>query len=533
MPKNYVIGIGGTGARVVESIVQCCAAGFGPAELNVFLIDADDGNGNLNTTKTLVANYETCASHFKDRNSPAVRLFDTRIKTPANLVWSIFKDDSATLLKYIHYDNLRQNDRNLADFVQVLYSDDELKTNLNEGFRGHPSIGALAMSNVIEGEDPWKSFWDDVTASSQEHEVRVFLVGSIFGGTGAAGVPTFGAPDMLKFHPSATIDAANGKSKILLGGALVLPYFTIDMKDAPDAAGGNELFVTASDFPVATKAALHYYDEKALAFDQMYFIGDSLGQQVGAFSTGTKTQKNRPHYIELVTALAAFDFFRQSPPDTNDRMFFAASRKTPDVDWASLPVTRDAGRIETMRNELTLQMATMAVFAYAFATFGQEILAMSHEEIHDPWYRDHFKFNPKRPEDAPRNPRRYLETLQHVAKYCELYLAWIAAFDEKDGKVNLVDRSRLFEPRDESAASAKQPPPKLLNHADHPAAIGSILKTIPSEQHDFSEFRNELNALKLRDQSMSAVDKYVNLFYEAAYQFVVKNWRISLASTTR
>lgn len=60
MSKNYLIGIGGTGARVVEAAVFMCAAGYGPDELSIFLIDPDKGNGNLARTTNLIDLYKDC-----------------------------------------------------------------------------------------------------------------------------------------------------------------------------------------------------------------------------------------------------------------------------------------------------------------------------------------------------------------------------------------------------------------------------------------------------------------------------------------
>ena len=58
MPKNYLIGIGGTGARVIESFVYLCAAGYGPDnEVTIFFIDPDKANGNLERTTAVVDNY--------------------------------------------------------------------------------------------------------------------------------------------------------------------------------------------------------------------------------------------------------------------------------------------------------------------------------------------------------------------------------------------------------------------------------------------------------------------------------------------
>src|SRR3954470_12785432 len=99
MPTNYLIGIGGTGARVVEAVVHACAAGLGPDELNIFLIDPDDGNGNLSRTKTLLTDYQRCRQAFTQRADDGVHLFHTRLETPEPFVWSIFAEKDSTLAR--------------------------------------------------------------------------------------------------------------------------------------------------------------------------------------------------------------------------------------------------------------------------------------------------------------------------------------------------------------------------------------------------------------------------------------------------
>ena len=58
---------------------------------------------------------------------------------------------------------------------------------MDKGFRGHPSIGASIMAQTALGEDePWKTFRALVKTDT---DAKVFLAGSIFGGTGASGFP--------------------------------------------------------------------------------------------------------------------------------------------------------------------------------------------------------------------------------------------------------------------------------------------------------------------------------------------------------
>ena len=528
MPKNYFIGIGGTGARVLESVLHCCAAGFGPAELTAFLVDPDDGNGNLSRTKTLVAQYQRAREALAERAGDDVRLFGTKLVTPDPFVWGIFRDRNMSLGKYINYDNVAKHSPEVAELMEVLFSKQELETGLNQGFRGHPSIGAVVMANTPDDVEPWQSFWSDVDASQTEHAVRVFLVGSIFGGTGAAGVPTFGAPAMLKWDRRAALSSPNARpedrhSKVLLGAALVLPYFSVDLTDVP--ADRAELFVTPADFPIATKAALQYYDEKdasdKLAFDQVYLLGDSLPQPVGAFSPGNKEQENRPHYVEVAAALAAFDFFRQDAGGDAVRKaprFYAASREAGHVDWRALPVTRDAGRVEALQAEFKRRVAAMTVFAYAFNTLGLDMLTHADEKTLPPWYRDHFRLNPRRPEDANKDPRRDRPALDNVAAYANSFLAWVSALDDEE-RVRLVDRTKLFAP------AAPDAPARLLSPDTHKPAVGALLRQEDGRRLDFDRIRNDLNTLKLDRADMPAASKYVNLFYEAALRFTDANWR--------
>ena len=55
---NYYVGIGGTGARLLESIVRLCECGYIKADIIRFLmIDSDVRNGNVTRTEDLIESY--------------------------------------------------------------------------------------------------------------------------------------------------------------------------------------------------------------------------------------------------------------------------------------------------------------------------------------------------------------------------------------------------------------------------------------------------------------------------------------------
>ena len=55
--KNFIIGIGGTGAKCLEHLLHSCAAGLGPKNLWAGMVDQDEANGNVSRTKILLYKY--------------------------------------------------------------------------------------------------------------------------------------------------------------------------------------------------------------------------------------------------------------------------------------------------------------------------------------------------------------------------------------------------------------------------------------------------------------------------------------------
>lgn len=524
MSKNFLVGIGGTGARVLESVIYMCSMGYGPEELTIFMVDPDAGNGNLEKTRSLITSYQLCYDTFhkpqpgeKDAKHP---LFKTKITVPDPFVWEIFEEKNTTLSSYINYTNMYDTKREQADFASLLFSDEELNTKLNEGFRGHPSIGAVVMANLPE-KSPFNIIWDNIS-DAQPNDARVFLVGSVFGGTGAAGFPTFGAREMLKFNDKAKINETT--SRMLLGGALVLPYFSFAVADTSE-----NMFVTNADFPIATKAALQYYDDKDLGFDQLYFIGDSLNQKVGNFSVGSKTQKNLPHYIEIVAGLSAFDFFEQEKiSGTPDKQYFVACREGERLSWKSLPFTRKPDNIAQKRIEFQKLLCKMTVFASTFSTYGIETLNKHHKDIKKTWYKVNFKFRDD--EDSKQNPRsaQNKPLMDGFQAFTKRFLYWISAIDESGyDNVELIDKKSIA--AKEMLSNIDEADFQPLNPFENPSNIGALLKGgVRSENARFEQFENQaLNNAKIKYTPTDGASKYIYLFYEAASLFSEKFYTLN------
>ncbi|KQS33806.1 hypothetical protein [Dyadobacter sp. Leaf189] len=518
MLKNVLIGIGGTGSRVIESVIHLCAAGLGPDKLHIFMIDPDQGNGNLTRTHTLIKNYIELRNKFQrteNNNS-----FKTEIVIPPGdkqFVWNIFEESNYTLAKYINYDNIVKTKPEIADLANVLFTEKELNTSLNKGFRGHPSIGAVVMADPPMEEYPFKMLWDGIDAFG-ENELRVFIVGSIFGGTGAAGFPTLGSRQLIKFNDTMQATLSGEQSRVLLGGALVLPYFSFSVDSASSA--GEPMFVTTGDFPIATKAALQYYNDKQLGFDQYYFIGDSLAQKVGDFSTGSSTQQNKPHYIEMVSALAGFDFFSQPAQlPANNKKYFLASRETEKINWNVLPLTRDSAGLTAHKRKFKTALSDFTVFAYAYLTYGKKELGRTHNEVSmQTWYRENFGRILKE-DNHLHNPRHNQNNDLYAAAdyFLNAFLYWIASMDDGE-TVFLIDSKKLV--------NGSITPNKKLDLFDPDTNIGNIGELIKgdSKRKTFHAFLGDdgLQDAIIRD-NITAGSKYLNIFFDAAARFNRKN----------
>jgi len=325
--SNYLIGIGGTGAKCIESLVHLLAAGFLPGRAGsvyTCFVDPDQSNGSLSRSQRTVEAYQDC------RHTPLGTesgLFETEVAISQPMVWSPFPGDQPqSLSSFFCYDDMSNRNVGAGLLFETLFSEDERNTNLNIGFRGHPSIGSAVFANSIElsEDEPWRTFRDfvrrDVGATGET--ARIVLVGSIFGGTGAAGVPTIGRLIEEELRKSNVRNAE-------ICAILLLPYFSFD------SLHDEQLRADASDFLVNCHAALKYYHKQdgLKVFDSVYVLGERIQEPVGQSVIGGRGQVNQPHFIELIAALAALRFY-----ETDERGYFLASRREPySMEWQDLP----------------------------------------------------------------------------------------------------------------------------------------------------------------------------------------------------
>jgi hypothetical protein len=289
------------------------------------------------------------------------------------------------------------------------------------------------------------------------------------------------------------------------------------------------MYVTFSDFPLATKTALEFYYQKKLAYDCMYLIGDTTETKVGNFSTGRLEQKNKPHYIELITALAAFNFFGLDTNGTAKERFYYAGNKeeATGVTWKSLPIYNDDGYYSqsdfSLGHLLKQEVVTFAAFSMVMSTYGKSFIGnLDHEANGTPWFRQNFDCDPKKSADDAKNPRNGIskERLMAMFSYCQHYLNWLWHISQED-------RVKLFESRASAIGKSNSPDDfdeiEITDVEKEKLKFGCLLAA-KQDNKGFTDFVNILNNnLKVKSDK-SPHNKLMGLFYAAASIFCNNNY---------
>jgi hypothetical protein len=314
--SNILIGIGGSGAKVVESALMLATAGLGPKNLHVGLIDQDRSNGNVNRTQTRLGDLRKFQRVWGGRSASELdwnskagialgsvavnELFPDREKA----LWCPERDDLS--LANIIGKDLGQQQRDLFDLL-FMPGEHEQDLQLGEGYRGRAHVGAAALiAAMLEEENTLIDRLSELLEGGGRDTVRVFLVGSAFGGTGAAGFPTL-ARELNRMRNSE--DFPN-KGKVQIGGALMLPYFGFARPDRDGAP-----VVTTDELLPKARLALEYYGrlfETERTFDRFYVLGWDPLFNLGYHEAGNYEQRNPPLLPELIAATAALDFLERT-----------------------------------------------------------------------------------------------------------------------------------------------------------------------------------------------------------------------------
>lgn len=293
--KIYVFAIGGSGARVLRSLVMLLAAGVEiDAEIVPIIIDPDQGAGNLEETVALLKSYQKIRSEASEGQKNIC--FTTPIEPLPGMGYVVELSDVAKE-KFKDYIGFTQGMSDASQvLVQSLFSQENLDLDMEVGFKGNPNIGSIVLGQFEES----KVYQDFVSGfMSGGGDKRIFIISSIFGGTGASGFPT-----LLKTLRSSTNIVADAQ----IGAVSLQPYFAVD-NDSKSA-------IDSATFYAKTRAALSYYIDNIVDnnnIDDLYYLGDTSVETLANNEGGT-AQKNPASFVELAAALSLVDFAQRPAP---------------------------------------------------------------------------------------------------------------------------------------------------------------------------------------------------------------------------
>jgi len=317
MPRLFVFAIGGTGERVLRSFTMLLASGgstFDNYEVFPVIIDYDKDNADKSRTVELLQNYvkihnSAFASHSLANNSngQSEQFFAAKLRNLEGLENYVFPfhpaRENEKFREYIGYDDLAGKTLGTKALLESLYdesqrADTELNLDMTLGFKGNPNIGSVVFHTIGKTTE-FAAFKSRFQPDSGD---KVVIIGSLFGGTGASGIPEI-VKAIHNMHNNAKIATI-----------LVLPYFSPMEKDLGA--------IVASRFNSKTKAALSFYKDSGLInkINRVYYVGDPNPTSI-PYSEGGKDQINNANVVELIAAMMIEHYVAGRDPDPEHKEF--------------------------------------------------------------------------------------------------------------------------------------------------------------------------------------------------------------------
>ncbi len=320
----FVLGIGGTGMRCIESLIHLCAMGmFDDTEIHLLALDTDKNNGNFSRLKEVKEAYLNSKGLDKANRMPLSETFFS-----ANIKYYEFSpnyEQKSSFKLVFNYGDTQYNHREETDLADLVLSENVEDFNLRHGYRAQTHLGSMMMyHSIIEAasspaSSELKLFLSELIKASQNGTPKVFILGSVFGGTGASSIPII--PQAIsKAAEILSNGAANVLKSAYFGSTLLTAYFSFRAPSGTELSN-QRIIATSDKFALNSQVAMMFYDDDTTVkstYQKFYMMGTSglewdpmqrEGEKITETITGGEQQKNDSHYIELLAACAALDFY--------------------------------------------------------------------------------------------------------------------------------------------------------------------------------------------------------------------------------
>jgi len=174
MSKLYVFAIGGSGTRVLKSLVMLLGSGMHAHTERIIpmIIDTDVNNGDLEHLRKIIKNYRKIHdSVFRGTSKDILpnSFFRTEIDNPKEL--NIKGTDFGTLENMINFSALNSDGHsNTKALTELLFTSKSRSMNLEKGFLGTPNVGSIVLRNVVESKG-FKEFTQEFKPGD-----RIFII---------------------------------------------------------------------------------------------------------------------------------------------------------------------------------------------------------------------------------------------------------------------------------------------------------------------------------------------------------------------
>lgn len=312
MKKLFLFAIGGTGERVLRSTTMLLAAGvpaFNGYDIYPIIIDYDAANKDKDRTRDILKQYQKInriayANHslssMPQGDQNMGQFFGCAMKEMNGLNDFVLDfnpgDHSVKFRDKIGFDLMAGNLLPTQSLIESLYdtSDDpttELNLDLTVGFKGNPNVGSVIFHKLSDYNE-YDAFAGTYNADQGD---KVVIIGSLFGGTGASGIPVL-AQQIKKDIPNVDMAAL-----------MIQPYF------APEIVKGGA--INAHLFDSKTKAALNFYERSGIknSMRAIYHIGDPYPTII-KYCEGGAEQQNNANLVEFISALAIVHYCGEKIP---------------------------------------------------------------------------------------------------------------------------------------------------------------------------------------------------------------------------
>lgn len=479
MSKLFVFGIGGTGSRVLKSLTMLLAAGVktNVDEIIPIVIDKDETNGDMVKTKRLIEVYIATQQKFTHDSG---KFFSTKMSLLDDNLCLPLKDKQRKFADYIGINQLDDANRAL---VEALFSQKALDMETTEGFRGIPSIGSVVL-NQFEQSDIFKTF-----ANQFRKGDKIFIISSIFGGTGASGFPLL----TKTLRGDTLLPNWDSVRKAPIGAISVLPYFIVG-----DPNEEGKVNVDSDTFSSKAKAALAYYAETLDGqIDDMYYAGDSK-HSTFAYSAGGSKQTNYAQFVELVSALSIIDFANKSITETDAQTAYH--------EFGILNPQHKADQVifDDLHTDTKKIICNPLIQFYAFKQYMQ--LIFDTENKHQPWAHNY----PAKSNNDFDAKFRQSAAMQDLDECLKNFSVWLEELADNNF------HKRSFVPFNLSATSFA-----FVNGKSDKCMV----KTGNVRYKNWAWLDNELNKACTKketqvSETMTKEQRFLEIFYRATKKFV-------------